>query len=462
MQPFDKIKQYSMTVCEQIRWKKARSLVAQEIEDHICDQRDIYIEKGFTEDNATDKAVAQMGDAVSIGLELDKTHKPRPQWCMAALTGILLLIGMLSQYFISTSMNLTEAFHILPFVLAFAIFAVCYYADFTLLGKYAFPFYLIVLICSLAGIFFGRGVNGRLCWISFGISINLSYLALIFPLAFALLVYILRNKGYWGILLSGIGYLPFALILCYVPTLSGLLLYTMTALTVLCYAVIKGWFGVHKKKGLSLILIPAFLAGILLMLPLIRGHHFTNRLNAILHPYSDRSGAGYIPSLIRDVLTSSSFVGKGSLSSQFVESIAQDPLPSSDYMLTTLIHTFGWITLIGIIAALALFSCIGFYHTAKEKSVLGSLMSLSIMLTFTLQCISYILDNLAFGLVSALSLPFISYGSTALLINAALVGFMLSIFRTGSAFKDESRSAECSSLSFLTYKDGKLIINLRG
>jgi len=38
MSQSDEIKQYVKTVCEQIRWKKARSIVAEEIENHICDK----------------------------------------------------------------------------------------------------------------------------------------------------------------------------------------------------------------------------------------------------------------------------------------------------------------------------------------------------------------------------------------------------------------------------------------
>jgi len=49
MSQSDEIKQYVKTVCEQIRWKKARSIVAEEIENHICDQRDAYVSQGEDE-----------------------------------------------------------------------------------------------------------------------------------------------------------------------------------------------------------------------------------------------------------------------------------------------------------------------------------------------------------------------------------------------------------------------------
>lgn len=82
MSQSDEIKQYVKTVCEQIRWKKARSIVAEEIENHICDQRDAYVSQGEDEKTATEKAILQMGNAVSVGMELDKIHRPKPQWTM--------------------------------------------------------------------------------------------------------------------------------------------------------------------------------------------------------------------------------------------------------------------------------------------------------------------------------------------------------------------------------------------
>lgn len=39
----DAFHRYAEKVCEQIRWKKAHSAVAQEIEDHLTDQKNAYL-----------------------------------------------------------------------------------------------------------------------------------------------------------------------------------------------------------------------------------------------------------------------------------------------------------------------------------------------------------------------------------------------------------------------------------
>lgn len=458
MQLPNEIKKYSNTVCEQIRWKKAQPIVAAEIENHIYDQRDAYIAAGDDEKTATDKAIFQMGDAVSVGAELDKTLKPETQWSLIGLSGILMLIGVLSHYIIDTSQNSFANFSVVPYFIALCIFLICYHADFTVLGKHASKYYVAVLAISLLGVLFGTGINGRLIWFVGRFSLSLSYLSLIFPLAFTLLVYSMRNKRYRGILLSGLGFLPLAVILVVIPTVSGLLLFTLSSLAILCFSIAKGWFGVNKKQGLSLVLVPTFVISVPTIIFMMQ--KFPHRITTFLNPYADNLGSGYIYSLIRDFLSESILFGKGGIP-QAATAITQLPNIGTDYSLVYLVHQFGFVILFVIIACITLFSVLGIYKTLKQTSILGSLIALSVLLTFILQSAFYIIDNLGYGLVSSLSLPFISYGRSALFINAALTGFMLSVFRTGGIYKDNSVSSS-KSHSLFSYKDGKLIIDLKG
>lgn len=458
MQPFEKIKKYRDTVCEQIRWKKAKPMIATEIENHLCDQRDAYITDGDNEKIATDKAILQMGDAVSIGLELDKTHKPKPQWTMITLTGILMSIGILVNYIIDTSEYSLNTFSILPFLLAFGLFILCYYLDFTILGKYAMAIYFATLGFSSMGILLGTGINGSFIWILGHFSVSLSYLALTFPLVFALFVYKQRKKGYHGILLSGIGFLPLAALLVIIPTTTGLILYTLSALTILCFAIWKGWFGVNRKQGLLLVLIPTLVIFVLVVVFITQ--KASDRLSTFLNPYEDRLGAGYLLSLIRDFLSESVFIGKGGIPHN-VTGIVSLPNISTDYSLVYLIHQYGFVVLFAVTAFIISFAIIAIYKAMKQKSALGSIIALSIVLTFILQSILYIVDNLGYGLVSSLSLPFISYGNSALFINAALIGFMLSVFRTGDICNDNIASSKNNNPVF-SYKDGKLTVDFKG
>ena len=86
MEQSNKLEGYLKTVCQQIRWKKAHGVISEELENHIIDQKNAFVSEGFTEENAMDKAIEEMGDPIVVGSELDRTHKPKPEWCIISLT----------------------------------------------------------------------------------------------------------------------------------------------------------------------------------------------------------------------------------------------------------------------------------------------------------------------------------------------------------------------------------------
>lgn len=67
MQQSTKINEYLKIVCEQIRWKKAHGVISEEIENHIIDQKNAFINEGLDEEAAIDKAILDMGDPVVVG-----------------------------------------------------------------------------------------------------------------------------------------------------------------------------------------------------------------------------------------------------------------------------------------------------------------------------------------------------------------------------------------------------------
>lgn len=301
----------------------------------------------------------------------------------------------------------------------------------------------------MTGLLFGITIGGRIWFRAGGISINLSYLSLIFPLAFSLLVYALCNKGYKGMILCGIGYIPFAVILLLAQSFTGFALFTISSLVILCTSVVKGWFGIDKKRGLILVLIYALIVVIAFIIYIIQNPDILNRISVAVNPYSDRDGSGYINCLLRDLLTNSKIAGKGAVPSQFGGNITQIPDSGTEYILTILTYNFGWVVFIGISVIILAFSVYGLYYVTKQKSVLGTIVSLTIMLTFVFQAIIYIINNLGYGMLSSLSLPLISYGKSALIINSALIGFMLSVFRTGHVIKDNIKSSAKTNSIFI-------------
>ena len=54
--------------------------MATELDFHLKQAKNMWIEKGLSEEVAEDKAVEQMGSPIKLGQELNKLHKPKVDW----------------------------------------------------------------------------------------------------------------------------------------------------------------------------------------------------------------------------------------------------------------------------------------------------------------------------------------------------------------------------------------------
>ncbi|MDD3299120.1 MAG: FtsW/RodA/SpoVE family cell cycle protein, partial [Firmicutes bacterium] len=294
-------------------------------------------------------------------------------------------------------------------------------------------------------------------------SINTVYILLMFPASFAGLVYGMRNKGYLGLMLCGAAFVVPASLAVVTPSMTVLFLLCISCLAILTIAILKGWFNVRKLYAMLIIYIPA---AIVLSVPyfLIKGEgYLSKRMQIVFNPSLEPEGAGYIGTLIRKLISNSRFIGAGSPLDGYQGYGISQVLPgaNTDFLLTHLIYGFGWIALVGIIAMFAFFIIRTAVLCRKQKSVLGYLLSLSIILTFAVQCAVYIASNLGFLVLSPLSLPLISYGGRALVINMGLIGLLLSVFRTGDYVKDKALAATVRHGRFIRYDSGRIIINLK-
>lgn len=445
MQPFDKIKEYAKTVCDQIKWEKAHSIITEEIENHLIAQRDAYIAEGADEAAATDKAITQMGDPVIAGTQLDHTHRPKPQWGMLALTIALLSGGFIIRLFFFDHVRWEQ---IAATIIGLGLMAATYFADFTLIGKYPKTIYFSILALSAAVVFSAPAISAT--------NFNPGLLTLLFPLGFAAIVFAVKNKGYRGIILCGFAGIAFLLSLWVIPAASGALLFAISGPVVLCIAISKRWFKVKIIYGYLLVFIPVFIV-LLFAFISIQGSYRWEKLQAAFDPSLVPSGAGFIGTQIKAMLNGASLFGYGVISG--VASSVPWLGNATDYLLTYLIFNTGWISFIMIMGLLLFFIVKGFILCFRQKSGLALFVSFSIMMTFTMQVIVYVIANLGFQLIAPLSLPLISNGNIATIINLALIGIMLSVFRTGDIVKDKSNS-KLRNQNFITYIDGKLIISL--
>ena len=91
------MEEYLEKLLAQIRCKKARPYIAEEIRGHIESQIEDNIASGMTDQEAEKNAVADMGNPVEVGISLDKIHKPQIAWRLLVIVGMLSLLGILLQ-----------------------------------------------------------------------------------------------------------------------------------------------------------------------------------------------------------------------------------------------------------------------------------------------------------------------------------------------------------------------------
>ncbi len=187
----------------------------------------------------------------------------------------------------------------------------------------------------------------------------------------------------------------------------------------------------------------------------------SKRITLALDPSIDPKGEGYIGSMTRMLLSGAQFIGQGNLPDYLQgASVSRILLGiSSDLLITYIIHRFGWLAFIIIAALFTVFITRAIILCLRQKSVLALLVSTAVTLTFIIQAVLYIAANLGFQLFAPLSLPFVSLGSSYLLINMCLVGILLSVFRTGHFIRDKKTSLKAETSSFIKFEDGKLIID---
>ena len=439
-----RVQEYINLVCNQIRWKKAHFYISSELENHIIDQKNAFVSQRLEADKALEKSIAEMGDPIGVGTDLDRIHKPKIEWSVIALTGIALLLGLVVQFIVLGDTNFSIGKSVFHSILGIAAMIIAYITDYTIIAKYPyklfFGFLAIVLVIGIISPSYQ------------GSSFYSKFFLLLYPTIFTGIIYSMRDKGYLGLVLCGvfmgisyIVFLPFAIYSTYA-------FYSLLSLILITISILKGWFNINKIKGILLVYIPMFVT---ISYTFINNPYIRIRVINAFNPNLDPMGSGWLSNMTREIISNAKFIGEGlGTSSGYMI-----PEIYTDSLLTYLIHRFGWISLIVIVSVLALLMIKSLKLCLKQNSILGSLVSISVVLTISAQIIIYIAYNLGFQLMAPLTLPLISYGGTGLIINMFLIGIMLSVFKWGNLVNDNVLVS--STKKFLTVNDGKIIIDFK-
>ncbi len=451
----DTFREYTDLVCRQLRWQKARPVIEQEIGAHLCDQRDALIKSGMDEDAAVCESVRQMGDAVQVGAELDRVHRPKPAWALFALTALLALLGLFIKLFLTydSDLPLQPLYNAAAILLGTGCLLCAYFLDFTIIGKrpllvYSGILLSVIALCVIPG---QRRIGGQYYYVQ--------YVLLLYPLAFSALLYRLRGRRLAGLLLAFGGAVLLSFCCLLVPSVTGLAVTVLSAPALLIAAAAGDWFSLGRARSFILIGGAVVTAAVLLSLFLPADGYFASHAAVAFNPSNDPMKMGWKGVVVRELVGGARFIGRG-VTGEYSAGVPYFAYMGTDFLLTWLIHNLGWIAFIVVMAIFAAFLYSGFRLCYKQKNMLGRLVSFAVMLTLTLQAALYVATNLGFVLIYSFSLPLVSYGNTATVVNMALIGVMLSAFRTGPLVRDGAPGRR-NGPRRLTWKDGELTVSFK-
>ncbi len=457
-------------VCREIRFKSIHQSITKELTGHIEDQKEAYIKQGLDEEAALIKAVEQMGDPVKVGKQLNQAHRPKTEWSIVAIMAVLVMLSGSIQYFLSRAsigpirfilsetsiyessiegFPLIEVFplhesgiDVFPSFILYApagivAFLLMYFIDYTLIRRHA--------RLLLVGLFAVTAISlplYDLSTISPGFNISVAgnnvvyYAVLLYIPLFAATVNSLRNKGYYAVLVSSMIYAAFAILCIMFISTYSLLLLTGFSLIIITVAIIKGYFGGIKVIGLGITLVPAVM---MLFMGAFRMPHHLPRLAVMLRPELDlmELKVEYMQLIIKDLIASAQLFGGAPLD----EHIAGFTGWSTDLLLTYVIVRLGYAAGFVILAVLLCLIVRMLISTSKQKNAFGYLLSVSISLGIMGQVTLYALSNLGIILTLSGGLPLISFGGVEFIINMALIGLFLSVYRRSDLVEDKLEEA---------------------
>lgn len=433
-------RKYLYLLEEQIRTKRARPMVLEEVEAHIEDQKLAFLAEGMTDAGAEEAAVREMGDPVEAGVALDRVHRPKMEW--SVLAGIILISIMgfaiqmaviLTAYagnragWVSWAFSQGAGKHLAVMAAGVALMLIVCWLDYSLMDRFAVIFWLFINALLVFCIAAGPVVNGRPLYLSQSASLLIPF--------YAGILYHFRGQGQKGLIKGAACLCIPVLILLYNYMLSMIIVLGGVGVILLHVSIYKGWFGNQRKKLYLRFWCVMLLAGGLAVLALalstggqILPDYQLSRIQAWLQPgrYLDYN---YFAAAVAEAGTAVR-EGASFLAGNMLEEVR------NTYLWLYIFRCIGTqkgILITGFVAAFWLYLL---HVVRRQKNQLGYIVSLGCVLFLGLQTVLYIGMNFGFVPMGSLYMPFISNGGSYLLTTYFYMGILLSVCRNSRVVKN--------------------------
>ena len=429
-----RIQEYIDCVCMQIRCKEIHEDVRAELLSHIEELVKEHVSYGVPRAEAVDKSLALMGDPATVGKQLHKTHRPRMEWGILSVIAALIGIGILATYSLGASQSVWHSSYagtptyysmeelfagkIIPFSLGICLVVFLYFFDYRKLKQFSFHLFVLTLLVMVYILFFRQDLFNQIKGYGLVARSFISASPFLFMLALAGIF----TDWDW----KRSGSLKKAFICFTIPSLIYLkyapFYYNLVYLAGFMALVISSGAGIKQIK--KMFAASVGLNVLLHTLWLLKSPWAINRLLASFNPYKDPYGAGYAIFQSIEAIRSAGFRGHG-----LASTLRTVPGVDTHLILTYIVYTLGWVIGLAIVL-LAVFFITRLARVAGQvKEPYGRLLIKGLVVVFMVQFLWNILMTVGLAPLLGVSLPFISNDGLQFVVQIAMVGIILSVYR---------------------------------
>lgn len=339
---------------------------------------------------------------------------------------VLILVGVSLVTLFSLNADLFKSQFVF-LIISLVFFLFFSQTNYKILRVYSLPIYVISIVLLTLVLFLGIESRGSIRWIDIlGFRIQFSEILKPF-LAVSFATYLIDNKKYDFKFLLSIFFLvaPIALLIFFQPDLGDALIYAGVVVATVIYL------------GFPFRYFLGFLIPLALVFPFFWGilkDYQKQRVLTFLNPGADPLGTSY--NVIQSVIAvgSGMIMGKG-LGQGTQSGLRFLPERNTDFIFATIAEQLGFIGAIIVLLSFAFFLYKVYTIFLNSGDKFSRVFSAIVFFTFLIQIFVNIGMNIGILPIVGVTLPFVSTGGSSLLSNFILLGFLVSLNKSG---KDES------------------------
>lgn len=397
-------------VTEHIQSKEAKKYVSDELDHHVNELSREWKGRGYSEEEAEEKAIGQMGSPAKMGIELNKIHRPRIDWMLIGLLIVAFGFGFLP---LLNSPYLQPAKQGVYVTLGSAAAMVIMLFDYRKLKHSGMYFYaaasLFLLILKFIPI--TSTINGIPYVIYGGLSLGCIVAVPIYLLAFASFFY---NKNFKMYHMLPLFLFP-AILFLVVPSAPTAFLYGVMVMVIFYFSHFSR-NTVFKVWGIGTIL---------LFILIFKVNEWKEKILAYLHPGKFANGEGYLILHLKKLITDAGWLGQSSQPKALIEIGGFQ----TDFVFVWVTYAYGWLLAIVLVTVLVLVAVRMAVIAQQIGDLFGKLLLIGAITLYSAQLVVNIAVSLGFFPITSMSLPFISYGLAPTVIDSLLIGIGLSVYR---------------------------------